>query len=94
MSDEPTIEVAVHAAPAVRDDVLEKGAHVGRYVVDQIIARPETFRLGGDIRRVAILFPVTADSLGSVLGFAFEVFLIFCLFHQESRRYARIWLDD
>lgn len=40
------------------------------------------------------LFPVTADSLGSVLGFAFEVFLIFCLFHQESRRYARIWLDD
>jgi hypothetical protein len=42
----------------------------------------------------ATLFPVYAESLSSLLNFAFEVFLIFCLFHQESRRYARIWLED
>lgn len=50
------------------------------------------YGLGNAVRDV--VFPVYASSMSTVIGFAFEVFLIFCLFQTDSRRYAKLWLDD
>lgn len=49
------------------------------------------YGLGDAVRYV--VFPVDANRMNTLIGFAFEVFLIFCLFQTDSRRYAKLWLD-
>lgn len=58
----------------------------------RFVATVGEFQVGEVLRWT--LFPVSATRLSSVISFAVEVFLLFCLFHDESRRFAKIWLDD
>ena len=45
-----------------------------------------------DVIRFTV-FPV-GGSLGSIVSYAFEVALIVFLLHPESRRYAKIWINE
>ncbi|MGI9578118.1 MAG: hypothetical protein ACR2OH_07975 [Microthrixaceae bacterium] len=55
---------------------------------------------GGEITEIGIfdvirytVFPV-GGSLSSIISFAFEVALIVFLLHPDSRRYAKLWINE
>jgi hypothetical protein len=55
---------------------------------------------GGELAKVTLfdvirftVFPV-GGSLSSIISFAFELALIIFLLHPESRRYAKLWINE